>query len=70
MAEMDEPNEAGLLLLSLIADMKALNLRLAALREVLSEHLGISDAQYDAALAKVTASVDALQLDAPPPRQH
>lgn len=62
----DDPDLRDVLL-SLIADMKALNLRTGALREVLHDHLGISEAQYDAALAKVTAAAELLE---PPRAKH
>lgn len=62
----DADEDLGPLLLSLIAEVKALNLKAAALREVLQDQLGISDAQYAAALAKVTAAVQVWDLDGPP----
>ena len=63
----DDPEDLGQLLLSLIADVKALNLRTGALRELLHDHLGISEGQYDAALAKVTAAAELLE---PPRAKH
>jgi hypothetical protein len=62
-------DDLGELLLSLIAEMKTLNLRTAALREILQDHLGISDAQFADAHAKVTAAAH-LDLDKPPRAKH
>jgi hypothetical protein len=59
------PDELGPLLLRLIADVQAMNLRIGALRELLHDHLGIADAQYAAALAKVSAGVRDLDRDGP-----
>lgn len=64
---MADDDDLGDLLLSLLADMKALNIRAGALRVLLQDHLGISDAQYAAALAKATAASD---LDDPPRTKH
>lgn len=50
-------------LLGLHAELQAMNIRLATLREVIQTDLGVTDAQYDAALAKVTEAVQALAPD-------
>lgn len=66
MADADE--DVGALLLWLIGELQALNIRVGTLREVLQTDLGISDDQYAAALAKATAASQLLEPPAPPGR--
>jgi hypothetical protein len=56
----DAGDELRALLLSLIADMKLLNLLIAACASCSTSTFGISETQYPAALAKVTAQVSHL----------
>lgn len=53
---LNDAEDLGALLLTLIAEVKALNIRVGALRELLHDHCGISDAQYDAAHATAAAA--------------
>lgn len=62
------PDDLGALLLSLIADVKALNLKVATLHELLRVHAGVTDAQYDAVHAQVTTTLQA--MDGPLRAKH
>lgn len=59
----DDPDDLEEFLLSLQADLRAMNLKLATLRELFQEHAGVTDAQYDAKYAEVAAAVQALIPD-------
>lgn len=62
MADTDD-EDLGALLLSVLEEVKALNLKVETLRQLLQQHVGVTEAQYDAMHAKVTEHVQALLPD-------
>lgn len=62
MADADD-EDLGTLLLSVLEEVKALNLKVETLRQLLQQHVGVTEAQYDAMHAKVIENVQALLPD-------